>query len=90
MFRKVRRKSNFAQVGTEYTFCELGCVYARRPSRKQNCNTLELNRPQRDRPTTCVIAQQYSSATFVSLRFHSCKDKFDTRFKNVIIFFMFC
>jgi hypothetical protein len=38
-------------------------------------NTLELNRPQHERPAACVIAQQYSSATFVSLRTHSRKKK---------------
>jgi hypothetical protein len=31
-----------------------------------------------------VIAQQYSSATFVSLCFHSRKDKFGPRFENII------
>ena len=34
-----------------------------------------------------VIAQQYSSATLVLLRVRSCKDKFGTRFKNVMFFF---
>ena len=32
--------------------------------------------PNCDRPTTCVIAQQYSSATFASLCFHSSKEDF--------------
>jgi hypothetical protein len=32
---------------------------------------LERNRPQHDHPAACVIAQQYSSATFFSLRFLS-------------------
>jgi hypothetical protein len=31
------------------------------------------DRPQHDGPSTCVTAQQYSSATFVSLRFHYLK-----------------
>jgi hypothetical protein len=38
--------------------------------------TLEPDRLQHDRPAACVIAQQYSSATFVSLRFHSRREKF--------------
>jgi hypothetical protein len=38
-------------------------------------NTLEPDRPQHDRPIACVIAQQHSSATFVSLRYHSRKEK---------------
>jgi hypothetical protein len=36
-------------------------------------STLDPDRPQHDRPVTCVIAQQYSSAIFVSLRFQSRK-----------------
>jgi hypothetical protein len=45
---------------------------------------------QHDRPATCVIAQQFSSATLVSLRLLSRKEKFGTRLKNVIIsFFIF-
>jgi len=40
-----------------------------------NFNTLELHTPQHDSPATCFIAQQYSSATFVSLRSHSLKEK---------------
>ena len=39
-------------------------------------------KPQHDRPTAIVIAQHYSSATFVLLRFHSLKEKFGTRLKN--------
>jgi hypothetical protein len=39
-----------------------------------NSNTLETNRPQH------VIAQQYSSTIFISLRFHSCMKKFVLRF----------
>jgi hypothetical protein len=39
---------------------------------------------QRHRPAACVITQQYSSATSVSLRFHYRKKKFDARSENVI------
>jgi hypothetical protein len=38
-----------------------------------------------DHPDACVIAQQYSSATFVSLRFHSRKEKFGALYENVTI-----
>jgi hypothetical protein len=34
-------------------------------------NTHEPDRPQHDCPSVCVIAQQYSSANFVSFRFRS-------------------
>ena len=36
-------------------------------------------------PPPCVIAQQYSSATFVSSVLHPCKEIFDARFGNLII-----
>jgi hypothetical protein len=48
----------------------------------QTPNTLEPNRQQHDRPTACGIAQQYSSPTFILLRFHCRKGKFDTRFNK--------
>ena len=35
---------------------------------------LKLDRPEHDRPAACVIAQQYSSAIFASLRFNSRKE----------------
>jgi len=38
---------------------------------RPNSSTPEPDRPQQDRHAAYVVAQQYSSATFVSLRFHS-------------------
>jgi len=46
-------------------------VYTTKPSWNHSSNTLTSDRPQHDRHAACVITQQYSSATFVSLRFHS-------------------
>jgi len=47
---------------------------------------LETDRPQHYRSAACVIAQQYSSATLVSLRCHSCQEKLGPFFKkNVFI-----
>jgi hypothetical protein len=43
------------------------------------------DRLQHDRPVACVIAQKYSSATFLSLRFHSGKEKFGSHYRTVII-----
>ena len=37
-------------------------------------------------PITCAIPQQYSSTTFLSLRFHSRKEKYRGCYKNVISF----
>jgi hypothetical protein len=51
------------------------CVCTRQSSWKPSSSTLEPDRPQHDRPAAYVIAQQYSSATFVSLCFHSRKGK---------------
>jgi hypothetical protein len=38
---------------------------------------IETDRTQDDRPAAYVIAQQYSSVTFVSLRLNSRKEYFD-------------
>jgi hypothetical protein len=43
---------------------------------KPNSTTVEPDLTQHDRPAVCVIAQQYSYATLVSLRFHPRKEKF--------------
>jgi len=39
-------------------------------------------------PAACVIAQQYSSSTFVSLHLHFFKAKIQGPFKNVIFQFL--
>jgi hypothetical protein len=59
--------------------------YTRESSWKQRCNTLELDRLQHDIPAAFVIAQQYSFAKFMSLRFHSRKEALGASFKYVII-----
>jgi hypothetical protein len=46
--------------------------------------TAETERRQQDRPAACVVAQQYSSATCVSVLFHYRTEKFGTPFKNLI------
>jgi hypothetical protein len=46
---------------------------------------MKYDRLQHDRLTACVIAQQYSAATFVSLLLHSHKEKFGALFQNVVI-----
>ena len=47
--------------------------------------SLDTDRPQHDRPVACVIAQQYSSAMRVSLRFHCRKEKSGAHFQIVTI-----
>jgi hypothetical protein len=48
---------------------------------------MEPDRPHHYHPATCVIAQQYSSPTFISLRLYLRKENFGARFKSVIISF---
>jgi len=43
-----------------------------------------LFRPQHGGPAACVIAQQYSSITFFSLRFRFREEKFGARLKRII------
>jgi hypothetical protein len=48
-------------------------------------NTLDFDRSQDYRPAACVIAQQYSSATFFSLRIHSHNENFGALLKTAFI-----
>jgi len=68
-FRKVRRKSEVCM-----------CKGVQVKSRLLQTGT----RSQHNGPAACVVAQQYSSTTFVSLRTYSREDKFLAGFKNVI------
>ena len=52
-------------------------------------NTLQHKRPLNEHLSICVIAQQYSSAICISLRFHSHNGKFCACFKNFIALFYF-
>jgi hypothetical protein len=58
-------------------------VHTKESSGNPKANTLEHQRPQHGRPTACVIAQQHSSGTFVSLSFHARQEKFGRRLKNI-------
>jgi hypothetical protein len=53
---------------------------------KSKLSTPQPDRLQHDRPAACVIAQQYSSAIFVSLRFHSRNEKIRYAFRNYYYF----
>jgi hypothetical protein len=68
-FQEIRRKSNFAHAGFEYTYDQLHTYnYTRDSSLKPNSHT----------GTT-------SQTTFASLRFHYSKENVGAPFKNVII-----
>ena len=83
--------SDFTQAGNDSTH---GHLHTRTythvtgsPVEIQTQNTSERDRPQYDRPPphrTSVIAQQYSSTTFLSPRFRFRNEKFGTRFEHVI------
>jgi hypothetical protein len=64
--RRVPRKSHFAQECTQHTYGQqyTACVQTE-PSSNPNSNKMDPNWPQNYLPTTCVIAQQYSSATLL-------------------------
>jgi hypothetical protein len=85
-FRKVRRKSNIAQVGTDYMYGHLDMYIQGSPVEIQT-NPLESDRPQRDSPSACVIVQQNSSPTFVSL-FSFPREKLGALLENVNFFFI--
>ena len=63
-------------------------VYTRKSSWNPNSSTLEPDRPQYDHPDAGVIAQQYSSATFVSVCFHSRIERFTALFKAIVFNFL--
>jgi hypothetical protein len=54
------------------------------PVEIQDSNTREHNWPQHDSLIACVIAQQYTSATLVSLRFYLRKVIFGARLKRLL------
>jgi hypothetical protein len=63
------------------------CIFAWESRWNPNSKTLEPDQRQHDRPVACVIAQQYCSATFVSLCSHSRKEKFGGFQKRYFIFY---
>ena len=81
-YRKVRLKSNFAQAGIEYTHSNHTCTY------KGDQFVHKFQHTGTWSATACVIAKQYSFATFVSMRFDSCTEKFDA-FQNCYYSFLY-
>jgi hypothetical protein len=58
-------------------------TYVRESTLRPNSRTLEHDRQQRYRSAVCLIAHQYSYATFVWLRFHFLQEKFGALCKGV-------
>jgi hypothetical protein len=61
-------------------------AYTRESSRNLSSNKLEPEQPQHDNAIAYVIAQQYFSASILSLCFHYHNKNFGATFKNVIYF----
>jgi len=81
-FQNIRCQPNFAQVGIVLPLVKY--VFIQRPSSlNPNSNTLKPDWTLHSHPATCVIAQQYSSATFVPWHFHSLNEKYGALFKKV-------
>jgi hypothetical protein len=59
------------------------------PAEIQTPNPLKPYWPQHDGLIDGVIAQQYSSATFCPLQFHSHDEKIGASFKHVIYFTLY-
>jgi hypothetical protein len=78
MFQKARPKSELSISVDNFIRTCKGV------GRNPNSNTLELDWAQRDCPAPYVIAQQHSSANFVSLLFPFLKTKFGAVFESVI------
>jgi hypothetical protein len=84
MFWKFRRKSELSTPTVKHA-----CNLQDNPLDIQDSNTPEHNRRQHDSHVACVMAQQCSSATLVSLHFHSRNVKFSARFKSAVIVLFF-
>ena len=79
LYATVHVPEGLGQVAVRYACAQL-CVY-------MQGSPVEISEPERrqqDRPAACVVAQQYSSATCVSVLFHYAPEKFGARFKNLI------
>ena len=72
------------QVGTEYLYGQIR-LYSQGNAVKVRSNALERDWPPYDLTAARVIAQQYSTITYVSLHSHFRKEKFGALFKKVVI-----
>jgi hypothetical protein len=76
-------RSNPAQTGTEYTYGLLHYTYyteQRAAETRNRTYSNPIDRSTAVQPT--IIAEQYSSTTYASLCFQSCKQKYGAHFKN--------
>jgi hypothetical protein len=60
------------------------CTYKTEHCNPNSITLLAPDRSQHDLPASRVIAQQYSSATFISLRVHTRNEKVGAHFKTLL------
>lgn len=60
------------------------CIYVTKHLKSKLFNTLQPDWPKHDSPAACVIVQKYSSASFLSLCFHSRKEKLRGAFQKML------
>jgi len=76
-----------------HILCKMEFTHLVNRNWNSDLNTTEPDWQQHDCPVTCVIAQQYSSATFTSLCFQFHKETFGKHFKihhfNLFVCFFF-
>lgn len=80
------------EVPPQVEFCaslEWEYIYTRTYSWKPDTNTLELDRLHHDCIGVCFIALQYASINFVSIYFHSRKERLGVHLKNVVFYYFF-
>jgi hypothetical protein len=65
----------------------VNCDIKESPVKIQTTAHRKMIGPRHDCDTVCVIAQQYSSTTFVSLRFHFRQEKIRLAFQNCYFIF---
>ena len=83
-------KYSCEQFVNDYAYVSSIYFYTRESSWNPNSSIIEPDRPQHERPAAPVVAQQYSSATFISQRFHTRQGKVWRSYKNIIDSFFFC
>jgi hypothetical protein len=75
------------QVRIQYKYAEIyRPIYTKRMQLNPNSNIIEPDGPPNNRPASCVIAQQYSSSTFLSLRFQTLIAKFEAPLQKYCYF----
>jgi len=79
------RRSGRIRVLHRSDLCVPIYVYTRDSSLNTNSNTLDPDWLQHDHHTSYGVTQQYFSATFIALLFHSHKEKMGVFFSKILL-----